>query len=192
MSEEQVIGFGTKILKPLEDGRQYFYSECAVWCNNNGGMIVDHGDYYEVVEIPKPPLPELEAYKEQRKNELETLHRAAEEEAHILSSLGFEIDAGNTANRDVTGIVRKLTRNGGTEIFMDYSNEAHEITLQDAETMLDEIFANAQYLYSQKWNYRNQIEACETSEALSQLNFQFFYQSFYVEPTEDTGETVTE
>lgn len=136
---------------------------------------------YEIYVPPAPPLPELEAYKEQRKNELETLHRAAEEEAHVLSSLGFEIDAGNTANRDVTGIVRKLTRNGGTEIFMDYSNNPHEITLQDAETMLDEIFANAQYLYQQKWTYRTQIEACKTSDALSLLNFQFHYQSFYTE-----------
>ena len=64
MTDTQTIGIGTKIYKPLEDGRQYFYSECAIWCNQNGAQLVDKGDYYEVVEIPKPPLPELEAYKD--------------------------------------------------------------------------------------------------------------------------------
>lgn len=191
MSDTQTIGIGTKIYKPLsEEGRMAFYQACGLWAMEHGATIKDMGDYYEIVEIQTPPLPELEAYKEQRKTELETLHRAVEEEAHVLSSLGFEIDAGNTANRDVTGVVRKLTRKGGTEIFMDYSNHPHEITLQDAETMLDEIFENAQYLYSQKWAFRNRIEECETSEELSSLNFQFLYKSFYQEPT-DTGEAGT-
>lgn len=192
MTEENTIGIGTKIYKPIDTPeKMHFRADCANWCNVNGADLVDKGDYYEICERVAPPLPELEDYKEQRKNELETLHRAAEKEAHILSSLGFEINAGDTANRDITGIVRKLTRKGGTEIFMDYSNNPHEITLQDAETMLDELFANAQYLYSQKWNYRTQIEACESSYALSQLNFQFFYQSFYQEQT-DTGEQAAE
>lgn len=186
MGDEQTIGIGTKIYKPLENGRQYFYSECAVWCNANGAMIKDMGDYYEIVEIPKPPLPELEAYKEQRKIELNTLHEAAEKEAHVLSSLGFEIDANDRANRDVNGLL-VTTAEGESVAFMDYSNQAHMVTRADLLVMQREIIENAQYLYTQKWAYRTQIEACETSEALSYLNFQFAYKSFYQEPT-DTGE----
>lgn len=184
---ETTIGLGTKIYKPLDTPeKEELYYQCALWCNKNGCTIADKGDYYEVVEIPKPPLPELEAYKEQRKIELNTLHEAAEKEAHILSSLGFEIDANDRANRDVTGLL-VTTEEGEQVAFMDYSNQAHMVTRADLLVMQKEIIENAQYLYSQKWTFRAQIEACETSEALSYLNFQFSYKSFYQEPT-DTGE----
>lgn len=175
--QNQEIGIGTKIYKPIEDWG--FYSQCAEWATLNGCMIEDKGDYYEIVEIPRPPLPELEAYKEQRKIELNTLHEAAEQEAHILSSLGFEIDANDRANRDVTGLL-VTTPEDGVVTFMDYSNQAHTVSRADLLVMQREIIENAQYLYSQKWTYRAQIDACETSQALSYLNFQFYYKSFYV------------
>lgn len=175
---DREIGLGTKIYKALDTQEKLdFYSQCATWCNTNGYTIEDRGDYYEVVEIPCPPLPELEAYKEQRKNELNILHEAAEKEAHILSSLGFEIDANDRANRDVTGL---LVTTGEDEqvAFMDYSNQAHMVTRADLLVMQKEIIENAQYLYSQKWAFRAQIDACETSEALSYFDFQFYYKSF--------------
>lgn len=142
---------------------------------------------FEIYVPPTPPLPELEEYKEQRKNELNTLHEAAEKEAHILSSLGFEIDANDRANRDVTGLL-VTTGEGEAVNFMDYSNQPHTVTRSDLEVMQKEIIENAQYLYTQKWTYRAQIDACLTSYDLSLLNFQFAYKSFYQEPT-GTGET---
>lgn len=47
------------------------YSATAKWCNENNAMIVDKGDFYEVVEIPAPTEEELNASKiEQLKAEL--------------------------------------------------------------------------------------------------------------------------
>lgn len=187
--ENENIGIGTKIYKPLDTQEKLnFYTQCAYWANENGYVVLDKGDYYEICEIPTPPLPELEAYKERRKIELNTLHEAAEKEAHILSSLGFEIDANDRANRDVNGLL-VTTADDETVTFMDYSNEAHSITRDDLEVMQKEIIENAQYLYNQKWMYRAQIDACETSQALSYLNFQFHYKSFYQEQTETTEAT---
>ena len=178
-TENQIVGIGTKIYKPIDTiEKQHFYAECASWCNANGADLIDKGDYYEIVEIPRPPLPELEAYKEQRKNELTTLHEAAEKEAHVLSSLGFEIDANDRSNRDISGLL-VTTQEGETVQFMDYSNVPHELTREQLETLQKEIILNAQNLYSQKWSYRNQIEAMQTSQALSGLRFEFYYMSFY-------------
>lgn len=39
---------GTKILK--ENFNKELYKKCAIWCNENQGEIVEHKDYYEVVE----------------------------------------------------------------------------------------------------------------------------------------------
>ena len=186
---EQEIGIGFKLYKPIDtQEKQQIYYECAVWGNENGADWLDKGDYFELCERVAPPLPELEAYKEQRKIELNTLHEAAEKEAHILSSLGFEIDANDRANRDVTGLLVTTTEDEPV-IFMDYSNQAHTVTRADLEVMQKEIIENAQYLYSQKWTMRAQIDACESSYALSQLNFQFHYKSFYEQSTETTETT---
>jgi hypothetical protein len=50
---------GTKFNKPLSDLSAY--SEAAAWCNENGAMIEDKGDFYEVVEIPEPTAEEIKA-----------------------------------------------------------------------------------------------------------------------------------
>ena len=140
-----------------------------------------NGNWYEAGYAPKnPPLPELEAYKEQRKIELNAIHEATEKQAHVLSSLGFEIDANDRANRDVTGLL-VTTAEDETVVFMDYSNQPHEITRADLEVMQREIIENAQYLYTQKWGFRSRIDECLNSEELSLLNFQFFNKSFYTQ-----------
>lgn len=46
-----------KFNKPLTDDVEY--SSAAQWCNDNGAMIVDQGDYYEVVPVPPPSLAEI-------------------------------------------------------------------------------------------------------------------------------------
>lgn len=58
-NETKSFRLGTKISKPLTEEQQYFYSECAVWCNENEAMIEDKGDYYEVVPVPEPTEEDL-------------------------------------------------------------------------------------------------------------------------------------
>lgn len=48
---------GTKIYKPVKDWNEY--TNCALWCNENNATIEDKGDFYEVVNIPKPSEKEL-------------------------------------------------------------------------------------------------------------------------------------
>lgn len=50
---------GTTFAKPLADSDLQAYSQAAEWCNQNGAMIEDKGDHYEVVAIVIPePTPE--------------------------------------------------------------------------------------------------------------------------------------
>lgn len=58
-NETKSFRLGTRISKPLTEELQYFYSECAVWCNENEAMIEDKGDYYEVVPVPEPTKEDL-------------------------------------------------------------------------------------------------------------------------------------
>ena len=55
---------GTKFYKNDYDLNDY--SATANWCNENNAMIVDTGEYYEVVEVPAPTQEELNAIEIER------------------------------------------------------------------------------------------------------------------------------
>lgn len=50
---------GQQFQKPLTDYSTY--SAAAAWANANNAMIVDQGNYYEVVEVPAPTAEQLAA-----------------------------------------------------------------------------------------------------------------------------------
>ena len=58
---------GTKFYKSVETQEQLDeYSAAAEWCNNNNAMIVDEGEYYEVVAIPPPTQEEINTMEIER------------------------------------------------------------------------------------------------------------------------------
>ena len=83
--------------------------------------------------------------------------------AHVRSSLGFEIDANERANRDVEGLITVLTATGapGT-MFCDYNNVMREVTLEQLKTLRLEIIAHGQALYAKKWLLREAVGAAQT------------------------------
>ena len=99
--------------------------------------------------------------------------------AHVKSSLGFEVDANQTANENVTGLLVTIGE-GETVQFCDYYNEFHELNKSDLETLQSEIIKNAQSLYSQKWQYRTAIENCMDNETLDSTveSIEFTYMDF--------------
>ena len=112
----------------------------------------------------------------------------AKERAHVKSSLGFTVDANQTANENVNGLL--VTIGDGTVFFCDYNNEFHELNRAQLETLQKEIIQNAQNLYTQKWQYRTSIEECTEIEELTEIvdNIDFWYMEF--QPQEaPTGES---
>lgn len=77
---------GLKFQKPLQDDfilGEFFnkvsnnapntlgiYAGCAQWCNENKAMIVDQGDYYEVVPIPEPSKEEVASQVRSKRDHL--------------------------------------------------------------------------------------------------------------------------
>ena len=113
----------------------------------------------------------------------------AKERAYIVSSLGFTVDANQTANENVTGLLVTIS-DAETVQFCDYHNIFRELTKANLQTLQTEIIANAQNLYQQKWVYRTQIEQCGDNEQLDAVleGINFTYMDFT--PTGD-GETET-
>lgn len=153
--------------------------EAAFWCNDCGDRYIKEIEpqngvrRFQIVAVPAPTLDELKA---QKLEVLNAAHEQAEEDAHVRSSLGFEIDADDRANRDIDGILKTI--GDDTVLFCDYENNFHELNRAQCETLQIEIIQNAQALYSQKWQYRTQVEAAESVEELEALEFTFEHKSF--------------
>ena len=166
-------------------------------CYSDGrGVLVDESEYENYVkpyvdlwqaEKDRLEKEEQEAQAEYNKFEnrqaralttLNTEFEQAKTDAHLTSSLGFEIDANQTANENITGLL--VTIGNGTTQFCDYNNVFHEVNKADLETMQTEIIQNAQYLYQQKWSYRTQIEECTDGDALDEIlaQIEFRYKDF--------------
>lgn len=155
--------------------------EAAVWCNEGGVAYIDEIEptqegvrRFQIVAVPEPTLEEVKA---QRLSELNAAHEKAEEDAHVVSSLGFTVDADDRANRDVEGLLKTM-KDGETVSFCDYLNQFHELTKAELETLQVEIIQNAQRLYSQKWAYRTQIESAESADEVRAISFDFTHLAF--------------
>lgn len=138
----------------------------------------------EVAEANSFPVRQAKALV-QLNEDFETV----KERSHIKSSLGFTVDANQTANENVNGLLITI---GDTETvqFCDYNNQFHELTKADLETLQTEIIQNAQNLYQQKWVYRTQIEAATDNEGLDAVvaAISFSYMDFTPPAEEPTGD----
>ena len=123
------------------------------------------GAWYEKGHAPQRPLEEA---RTEKLAELGRAFNTAAATAHLTSTLGFEIDANETANRNIEGLVLVMS-DTDTTMFCDYNNEFHEVTKADLETMRKEIVANSQRLYQIKWQYRSLIEAATTVDELDAI-----------------------
>ena len=155
---------GKQITKPVSDWNEY--TQTAIWCNTNKAAIQDKGEYYEVVPVPEPTLDEAKAAG---LNELEAAFNLASEEAHCMSSAGFEIDADEIANRNIEGLVLVMQA-GETTLFRAYDNSFHEVTREQLEIMRKEIVINSQYLYQAKWTIEAQIMQAQTAQAVADID----------------------
>ena len=130
------------------------------------------GAMYLKGHAPKQPLAEAKA---QKLADLKSAFEQAASTAHCTSVLGFEIDANDTANRNVGALIRQLVRGDiETATFRDWNNQYHPgLTLDNLNTIQGEIDANGSRLYAVKWTYEQQIAQAQDVEALEAITFQF-------------------
>ena len=125
------------------------------------------GTWYEKGHAPQRPLEEA---RTEKLAELEAAFDTASHKAHCTPSVGFEIDADETANRNIEGLVLVMQPEE-TTLFRAYDNTFHEVTREQLETMRKEIVVNSQYLYQAKWTMEARIKAAETTGELEAITF---------------------
>lgn len=138
-------------------------------------------EHPEVVQAePTPPEPTLDEVRVEKLSELSSKFATAEAEAHLTSSLGFEINADDKANRNIEGLIKLLTAKPEIETvgFCCYDNTETPVTLADLNTMQIEVILSGNALYQQKWAFRNAINAAQSKEELEAIAIEFVYSDF--------------
>ena len=125
------------------------------------------GNWYEKGHAPQKPLDELKAEK---LAELNDAFETASREAHCPSSLGFEINADETANRNVSSLIVALEATGEESVpFCAYDNTFHSLTVTQLKTLQLDIIAHARAIYAWKWALREAIAAAKTRDELEAI-----------------------
>ena len=129
------------------------------------------GRWIESEELVSVKMLEL---KNAKLEELSALFENASNRAHCLSSTGFEINADETANRNISSLITILEATARETVqFCAYDNSFHEVSLAQLKAMQLEIIANAQAIYASKWALRERINDAETIEELDTIVIDF-------------------
>ena len=86
---------------------------------------------------------------------------------YITSSLGFKVNADTNSLENLNTLI-DLNAN----IFRDFDNEIHKVSLDDLKIIKSEIQQNVVNLYQQKWKYEEIIKNASISE-LKELKLNF-------------------
>ena len=95
----------------------------------------------------------------------------------IKSSLGFSINADLRSQNNLRGLISV-----GIEPvnFMDATNSAQSLTLEQLNVLLNEAIKNGENLYKTKWELRNKILNSSSVEELNSIKFNFVMLDFSV------------
>ena len=146
------------------------------------------GTYFEA----PPVFTDMDSLDVRRAGKLEILNKRFKdvlEDAFILSSLGFFVNAGTRAKGDVDGLITQMEEERiEQKLFMDYNNVAQMVTLEDVKTLRLEIIKNGEKIYFQKWTLRDAIETAQSIEELENLDLSLYMYNF-MEDKYIVGET---
>lgn len=139
------------------------------------------GQWYEKGFMPERPLEEAKAIK---LSELGTAFEEAFRTAYCHSAIGFDINANETASRNVANLIVAMEASGERFVrFCSCDNTFHEITLDQLKTIQLEIIANVRALYQKKWALREQIDAAETLDDVKAVEIGFERKNEIDRPT---------
>ena len=100
-------------------------------------------------------------------------------EATLISSLGFKADSNERAMSDVSGLLIACEDNQNALItFRDADNNFRELTYAQVKILQKEIIENGNYAYEQKWLFDSQIECATTKEEIDAVNVKFEGKNF--------------
>ncbi len=126
----------------------------------------------EVVN-PEVPVKTLNQARAEKSAALKDAFRRALENGRVTSSLGFDVNADETALHNLNGLVATMEDDDATTVaFCDFHNRFHDVSLDDVKTLRRDIARHTQALYQKKWALRHAIEQAGMVEEIDAIDIE--------------------
>jgi len=124
-------------------------------------------DNYKAIQEEKHEFEVAKAIKER---ELLFKYKDKEPKAVIKSSLGFDIDADYKAKENVSSLIEFMqNKNLTDEEFRDAHNEFQPVTIEDLQTIKNEIIEAGLAYYKKKWAIEKALRQAKTSKEVEAI-----------------------
>ena len=151
-----------KLNKPYTNTQ---YADLAVYCNKNGMLIEDKGDYLEAVNPPEPTLEEAQANKH---SELKSTMQAKRQSLKVDYD-DDQFDANETAQANMNTLLQAFNL-GATSVSIRSVNEVTHSFNQAHCNELALLMASAvNNLYGEYWKYKDMLAKCTTKEEVDTI-----------------------
>ena len=151
-----------KLNKPYTNTQ---YADLAVYCNKNGMLIEDKGDYLEAVN---PPEPTLEEAKTNKHSELKSIMQTKRQSLKVDYD-DDQFDANETAQANMNTLLQAFNL-GATSVSIRSVNEVTHTFNQAHCNELALLMADAvNNLYGEYWQYKDMLAKCTTKEEVDAI-----------------------
>ena len=91
---------------------------------------------------------------------------------HIHSDLGFEINADIRSQNNVRALITLLESSDAETIsYKDYDNKNHDLTLDQLKSILFEMCNYVNYIYKKRWESKKKIEDAKSIDEILAIEF---------------------
>ena len=143
------------------------YADTAIWCNENGAMIEDKGDYYEVVAIPEPTLDEVKAEKiTSLKADRDRL------EVEDIEVDGHLYDYDEKARERINNAIIALQASGTSILWTLANNDSVLVTAQDLVAVVSAVAVRSNTLHIAYRDAKAKVNAAMTAEEVNAVELE--------------------
>ncbi|MGP1470951.1 MAG: DUF4376 domain-containing protein [Schwartzia sp. (in: firmicutes)] len=158
---------GTKLNKPIEDFAAY--AELAKWCQRNGAIITDKGEYYECVALEIT----LDALKTEKLSEFKRRRDAEEVENITYNGHPYDYDQ---KSRERLHIARQALQDGGEAgasiVWTTADNERVTLTVADFAAINGLAAQRSNALHVRYNRLKERVNAAETAEDVGKIKWE--------------------
>ena len=151
-----------KLNKPYTNTQ---YADLAVYCNKNGMLIEDKGDYLEAVN---PPEPTLEEAKTNKHSELKSIMQTKRQTLKVDYD-DDQFDANETAQANMIVLLKSFDL-GAKEVSIRSATEKthsfNQTQCNELALLMADVVNN---LYGEYWALKDKLDICTTKEEVDSV-----------------------
>ena len=151
-----------KLNKPYTNTQ---YADLAVYCNKNGMLIEDKGDYLEAVN---PPEPTLEEAKTSKHSELKSTMQTKRQVLKVDYD-NDQFDANETAQANMNTLLQAFNLGAKEVSIRSATEKTHSFNQTRCNELALLMVSAVNNLYGEYWALKDKLDICTSKEEVEAI-----------------------